>query len=368
MTEEINDKALEGESTLDIHSIESYPNIPIKMTKEQFSIFELKRRYEQGQTLKMNPDFQRGKVWNNKQKSELIESILMGIPIPIIYLFEDEQGLKQVVDGRQRLSCIFDFLNEKFALKDLNLLGSEKGNKFSQLAPQLQAKIEDYQILSYTIQHPTPERVKFDIFDRVNRGGTQLNNQEMRNALYLGEATTLLNKLSETESFLLATELSVSAKRMKDKYIILRFIGFYLLRTRQLGELTYKSNIDDFLAEVMKIVNGFNEEQLLEIESIFDLAMRNCHQVLGKSAFRFMSEENRNRRPINMGLFESLSYLLSIQLPDGFDIPSLKNRVTSLKVDMDESKMFTGLIDTQRGVDYRFDKIDIIRNEIVNDS
>lgn len=368
LTEEMEDGVLEGDDTLAIHSIENYPNIPIKMTKEQFSVFELKRRYEQGQTLKMNPDFQRGRVWDIKQRSELIESILMGIPIPIIYLFEDEQGSKQVVDGKQRLSCIFDFLNGEFSLKDLNLLGSEKGKKFSELAPQLQAKIEDYQVLSYTIQHPTPDRVKFDIFDRVNRGGTQLNNQEMRNALYLGKATTLLNELSKMKSFLLATESSVSAKRMKDKYIILRFIGFYLLRTRQLGHLTYKSNIDDFLAEVMKVINTFVGPQLIEIKTIFDLAMRNCYQVLGDGAFRFISEENRNRRPINMGLFESLSYLLSVPLPDNIDVTLLKDRITSLKEEMDDSQMFTGLIDTQRGVEYRFDKIDIIRSEIINGS
>jgi uncharacterized protein with ParB-like and HNH nuclease domain len=101
------DVEVEGEETLEKHSSEDYPNISIKMTKEQFSVFELKRRYEKN-TLKMNPDFQReGNVWDYKQKSELIESILMEIPIPIIYFFEDEQGYKQVVDGRQRLSCLF---------------------------------------------------------------------------------------------------------------------------------------------------------------------------------------------------------------------------------------------------------------------
>jgi hypothetical protein len=103
----------------------------------------------------------------------LIESILIGIAIPIIYLFEDEQGFKQVVDGRQRLSCIFDFLNNKFKLNELNLLTDINDKLFKQLTPQFQAKIEDYQFLAYTIEYPTPEKVKFDIFDRVNRGATK---------------------------------------------------------------------------------------------------------------------------------------------------------------------------------------------------
>jgi hypothetical protein len=78
------------------------------------------------------------------------------------------------------------------------------------------------------IQPPTPERVKYDIFDRVNRGGTRLNNQEMRNALYGGKVTKLLKELSESDAFLKATERGVSSTRMKDQYIILRTLAFLL--------------------------------------------------------------------------------------------------------------------------------------------
>lgn len=240
----VEKEELEGEDTLDNHSLpntidedEQYPHVTIKLTKEQFSIFELKRRYDKSKTLILNPDFQRNNVWKAKQKSELIESILMGIPLPIIYLFENTKGDKQVVDGRQRLTTIFDYLNNKFALIDLNILKTEVSKKFKDLNTQLQSKIEDYQIQSYTIQPPTPETVKFDIFDRVNRGGTRLNNQEMRNALYLGKSTDLLIMLSESSEFLKATGSSLSSKRMKDKYIILRFLGFYLFKTHQLKKL-----------------------------------------------------------------------------------------------------------------------------------
>ena len=78
------------------------------------------------------------------------------------------------------------------------------------------------------IKHPTPDRVRFDLFDRVNRGGTSLNKQEMRNALYQGNSTILLQRIAENESFKNATGYSVSNKRMKDTYIILRAIAFML--------------------------------------------------------------------------------------------------------------------------------------------
>jgi len=356
-----------GEYSLNNHTAVNYPNILIKMTKEQFSIFELKRRYETSKTLEMNPDFQRGKdVWKSKQKSELIESILMGIPIPIIYLFENEQGLKQVVDGRQRLSCIFDFLNDEFKLNELRMLASENDKMFSSLSPKLQAKIEDYQFLAYTIQHPTPERVKFDIFDRVNRGGTRLNNQEMRNALYTGKATQLLKALVKSLLFAEATSHAISSKRMKDKYIVLRFLGFFLLRTGQLGDIKYKSNVDDFLAEVMKVINQFSDEKIKDLTEVFNLAMLNCFQVLGGDAFRFSRENHKNKRPINMGLFECLSYLLSIPVPNHVNKLDLKEEIETLKKEMDESRMFTGVIDTNIGVEYRFDKVESIRMRLEN--
>ena len=358
------DNDLEGDSSLNDHEAH-YPDITIKMTKEQFSVFELRRRNEVSNTLKMNPDFQReGNLWQSKQKSELIESILMGIPIPMIYLFEDEQGFKQVVDGRQRFSCIFDFLNDKFKLKDLKILKGINGQNFSDLTPQFQAKIEDYQFLAYTIQHPTHEKVKFDIFDRVNRGGTRLNNQEMRNALYLGKVTELLNNLVKSEEFLLATESTISPKRMKDKYIVLRFLGFFLLRTDQLGEIEYKSDVDEFLAEVMRFINCFNDDDIQKLEDTFKLAMQNCYAVLGGDAFRF--KNNGKKRPINMGLFECLSYMLSSQLPSQMDKVELKQKIEDLKQVMDESQMFTGVIDATKGVAYRFDQADEIRKELLN--
>jgi len=357
----LQEEPFEGDDSLNNHDA-SYPDIAIKMTKEQFSVFELKRRLEVSKTLKMNPDFQReGNLWPPKQKSELIESILMGIPIPVIYFFEDEQGHKQVVDGRQRLSCIFDYVNNVFKLKDLKILKTLNGNTFEQLTPQFQAKIEDYQFLAYTIQYPTHEKVKFDIFDRVNRGGTQLNNQEMRNALYLGKATELLNELVKSKSFLLATGNTISPKRMKDKYIILRFLGFYLLRTKQLESIEYKSDVDEFLADIMRFINKMSDEQIEHLKSIFELAMKNSVAILGKDAFRFKGKNKK--RPINMGLFESIAYMLSTPIPEG--LSGLKEKIEQLKQEMDKSQMFLGIIDSNLGVDYRFNKADKIKMELL---
>ena len=247
---------IEGEETLDNkfdeNNDEIYPLSLIRIEKGRMSLFEIKRQCEERKQLILDPEFQREYVWTQKQKSELIESILMGIPIPIVYLFQTRDARIQVVDGRQRIGAIIDFMNNKFGLTELKIMKNiKRGTKFKHLEPIQQRKIEDYQIDTYLIQPPTPERVKFDIFDRVNRGGTKLNNQEMRNALYQGESTRLLKELSELDSFKKATNNSIKSKQMKDRYIILRFIGFYLYFSKQLDDIEYKGNVDDFLAEVM---------------------------------------------------------------------------------------------------------------------
>ena len=168
--------------TSDIDELQNIYPASINVSKDDNSIFELKRQFDK-QRIQLSPSYQRGNVWSQKQKSELIESILMGIPLPIMYFFEDKNGIKQVVDGKQRLSALFDFMENKFTLTDLSIMSELKGKKFKDLDGINQGKIEDYKVSINVIKPPTPDRIKFDIFDRVNRGGTRLNNQEMRNAI-----------------------------------------------------------------------------------------------------------------------------------------------------------------------------------------
>lgn len=315
---------LENESGLEINgdddSLSIYPNAEVRVEKVQYSVLHLKRLYVDRKELILNPDFQRKDVWKGKQRSELIESILMGIPIPIMYFFETADGRKQVVDGRQRIIAILDFLNNKFALRDLKILHDLNGSRFSDLDKKLQGIFEDYQLNVYVIQPPTPERVKYDIFDRVNRGGTRLNNQEMRNALYGGKATELLKELSESDAFLKATEHGVSPTRMKDQYIILRTLAFLLWLNGDLKEIKemepidYKSDIDDFLAKVMIAINTHLADSVIEaVRNKFLLSMERIHRILGNDAFRFEPKESGPRRPINMLLFEVLTYLFTYE-------------------------------------------------------
>lgn len=347
---------LDGEDSLnpekELSNIYTLENI--KIDPGYFSVFELKRKYDRTKTQKsslneytkidkrnqiiLDSDFQREKVWKRKQQSELIESVLMGLPIPIMYLSEDKFGNLIVVDGRQRLTAFFDYLDNKFELTDLKILSNLSNKKFNKIDPIYQSKIEDYQLITQIIKPPTPDTVKFHVFDRVNRGGTSLNNQEMRNALYQGNATKLLEKLSKDQSFKTATSNGLKPKRMKDKYIILRSIAFYLWTEKLLTDdqgilIEYEGDIDDFLGKTMEYLNFVEEATLIDIEKNFKVAMRNAYRILGEDAFRLTRSELGNKSPINMNVFEVLVYIM-ITLGDNGNLDEIiKEKYFALIVD-----------------------------------
>ena len=163
------------------------------------SISDLKRKYdryknkEENSVLYLDADFQRGEgIWNKKRKSLLIESVLLGIPIPSIYLSENEKGSFIVIDGRQRLSTFFDFIDDKFKLTGLNLLSKLNGKKFSQLKDseeKYRAMIEDKSLHIAKIRFGSDEAFIIETFARVNTTGVRLNAQEIRNALHQGKST-----------------------------------------------------------------------------------------------------------------------------------------------------------------------------------
>lgn len=327
----------------------------IKISRDQFSLFQLKRKLERGEII-IDPDFQRLFVWNNKQKSELIESILMGIPLPVLYFFEQKNGSLQVVDGRQRLTACFEYMNDEFSLADLKILQNESGKSFQKLETLMQSKIEDFQMTIYRIQPPTPDKVKFDIFDRVNRGGTKLNHQEMRNALHQGKSTILLKQLAESDEFKKATGYAIKSKRMKDTYIILRFLSFYVYfqKWECVKDVEYKSDVNDFLAKMMDLINEMSDDEITTLRKSFLFSMDNCFNVLGDDCFRFSKGSKENKLPINMALFEVLTYFFSDPQIDYIDKKDeIRSRIDEQKEHFLESK-FSNPVDSSTQVNDRF--------------
>lgn len=297
----------------------------VRVTKKDFSIYELYRKYTVKKQLVLDVNFQRNTVWKYKQKCELIESILMGLPLPIFYFKQQNNSTYVVVDGKQRLSTLFDFLNNKFALRSLKILTFLNGKKFKDLVGDLgiyQSQIEDYQVYSHVILPPTPDKIIFDIFDRVNRGGTQLNKQEIRNALYHGRGLNMIASVAKSEEFMKATRIEHKKDtRMKGSYLLTRFLAFYLLfnglLVKEDQKYVYTGDIDDLIEITLLQLNKTSIENLEELENLTIASLSLSNKILGRGAFR---KELNESKPINMNIFETTVYFMTMLVKSKKDI------------------------------------------------
>ncbi|MBQ2971002.1 MAG: DUF262 domain-containing protein [Ruminococcus sp.] len=370
----------DGQLNTSIHSSNErvYPVKTIKVERGFYTAYELKRKYDKKPSLVvLDSDFQREDVWGLQQQRELIESILMGLPLPIFYFNQDKTGRLIVIDGRQRLNAIFSFLDNKFALDKLKILDDFNKKKFKDLDPVYQSKIEDYQLMAHVIQPTTPDQVKFDIFDRVNRAGTKLNKQEIRNALYQGQATVLLNELSKTTEFNDATEnYFLKDKRMKNRYLLIRFIAFYLYYNNELyknnniieGLYQYNGDIDGFLGLSMEFLNSASKDKITEIRAITLDALKKITFYLGENAFRLIdvnSDGSIKRYPININIFESLMYAMTMLPNKRYDlIIPIKKKVEELKNNTSFRNSLNNHRDSDIKTEFRFDMINKLVGEI----
>jgi hypothetical protein len=282
---------------------------------DYLSVFDLKRKYDRylqnnkNNVLILDASFQReGNIWNIKGKSLLIESILLGIPIPSIYVYEGENGNLIVIDGRQRLTTIFDFISDKYKLTGLMFLNELNRKKFSQLDEKYRAKIEDKMFHLRKIRYGSDEKFIIETFKRVNTQGLNLNAQEIRNALHNGKSTELLNKLSDE------LDISIPKKRMKDRYLMLRYFAMrrYYRELNSCNKIIFGS-ITDYLSDTMEEINMLDDQTILQMQIEFVQAYIRCKKIYGESAFRLKKD-----LPINMIIFE-ISLLFAALLENKTD-------------------------------------------------
>lgn len=289
-----------------------YPLDDIMVRAETRTVGDVVKRIERGRYA-VAPDFQRDFVWDVKKQSKLIESCIMRIPLPVLYVAEGPDGRIVVVDGLQRLTTFVRFLSDELTLTGLGDDHPLKGQRFSQLPVDLQERVEDTQLTLYILDKNAPQRAQLDIFERVNSGAT-LSRQQMRNAIFNGLGTRWLHKMSKSKQFLDATGGSLNTKIMRDREAINRFAGFQLL-----GWKSYKNgDIDDFLAHTIKKLNSLDEQHLVGVEAGFLQAMKNNYRLFGPHSFRkSLRDRDREARRsvINIALFDVLSWAFS-RIPD----------------------------------------------------
>ena len=272
---------------------------------------------------KIDPDFQRRRRWNVQRKSNLIESFIMNIPIPPIFLYEKDYASYEVMDGQQRLSAIYEFYEDKYALEGLQEWKELNGKKYSELPDRIKAGIDRRYISSIILLQETAkteedeQRLKQLVFDRINSGGIQLEPQESRNAVYAGPLNDLCKELSENltlkklwfflddeelkdsnpeilkgkneqESWDIVCEQSESYRKMDDVELVLRFFAY-----RQLDKFPRSLPLRDILDRFLQEGNSFPSNVLDEYRELFISTIDLVYEVLGNKAFQLYRKDAR---------------------------------------------------------------------------
>ena len=320
----IDDDVIEtSEDTEDEGKSGLYPYDPtqadIDIRESPHSIYELMRKYKDGRLI-VNPEFQRSNlVWNTAQKSKFIESIILNFPLPPFYVSETREGKYIIVDGLQRTTALYEFMEdenkEKFRLEGLEALQHLNGKNFSDLKKMsgaYQTKIEDKKITLYVLRPSVPMEVVYDLFNRVNTGGTQLKRQEVRNCIFIGNATKLLKELAESEDFKKAIDNGISPNRMKDREVVLRYIAFKLFDYKT----DYKDDMSEFLEKAMRKINKMPEADIENLKTDFKRVMKISYEFFSTRNFRIPFADKLTRGRINIAVIESVGYFFSQQSDD----------------------------------------------------
>lgn len=256
------------------------------------------------------PDFQRQFVWKARQRSGLIESLLLGIPLPSFYFNEDDAGRLQVVDGVQRLTTIYRYVTEPAEkLGEVAYLHDLESQGFEELTTLFRRRLNGTQFVAHVIDPQTPYRVKFDIFRRINTGGTPLSAQEIRHCMSKTRSREFLKNLVNDESFVAATGGALrNHPRMADREVALRFIAFRLFDS---DDYAQHGSFDEFLGFVTKRLDEPAGDDLGRLHREFANGMTNGYAVFGENAFRKWPWDATRKSPINRALFESWGTVLA---------------------------------------------------------
>ncbi len=244
-------------------------------------------------------------MWNTKRASLLVESILLNIPIPVVYVAEDAQLRWTIVDGLQRLNSLLRFFDDEFKLAGLEILSELKGSRFSNLNPKAARILKNGIIRTIVITRDSHPEIKYDIFQRLNTGAVKLNEQELRNCLYRGTLNDLLKELSQYSPFLNCTGLRRPHKRFWDAELILRYFAISRSFDPRSGRVKgYPNKMKTFLNSFMQANQNADTKALDRFRSQFKETIDKVHGVFGAKAFRRATSDGSSDRRVNRALMD----------------------------------------------------------------
>jgi hypothetical protein len=276
--------------------------------------------------LNIQPEYQRNFVASKKISSALIESVLMNVPIPTVYLAEESDNTLSVIDGQQRLTSFISFLEGKFPdgtdfrLTGLEVYSNLNRKNFNELEPDLQKKIKNTSIHCIIIKQESNNDIKFDIFERLNTGSTALNEDELRNVMYRGPYMNLITKLAQDPILHNLVRKDEMKKRMKYIGLVSEFFAV------SEKTLLYTSPMKQFCNKELRDNRFMTKEKQKEYEDRFYHCLDLVNTVFGDKAFlRYVCGNDTTTGYYNQNKF---SYALFHLQMVGF-VQYTKNQVLS---------------------------------------
>jgi len=244
--------------------------------------------------IEIDPEYQRRERWSREKQSALIESFILNVPIPPIYLAEDDYGNYSVIDGKQRLTAIYLFMKKKMKLQSLEDFKEMEGASFEELPSSIQnaLNIRPY-VRVVTLLKQSDPNIKYEVFTRLNTGGEPLIPQEIRNVAYRGEVNDLVFKLAQ-DNFLkkqlkIKDHSSKPYRMMTDAEYVLRF--FTLQEQWRIFSGNMRNAMDDFMKEHQHEATDF----VNQIDEQFTTSIQCCESIWGGNAFkRYANGQWRN--------------------------------------------------------------------------
>ena len=305
--DDINNDFYSEDEELNLNS-----DIPKKIIwqAKDFSLREFQAMKQDGDLI-LQPDYQRKYVMNIKLASRLIESILIDVPIPVVYLAEESDGTFSVIDGQQRLTSFISYIegslpdNNTFKLKSLSVLKELNNKSFADLNKEHQTKIKTTTIHTILIKKESPDDIKFEIFERLNTGSIKLNEDELRNSVYRGNYIKLLAELEEDPDFHALVRNDRYKNRMIYRGMFLRFFAF-----SEKTYLNYSASMKQFLNKELRDNQNLSDIKANEYRKRFKHCVELVKMTFGEQAFRrFVIDENKGvngqwTNGINTSLFD----------------------------------------------------------------
>lgn len=308
--------------------------------------------------LNLRPEYQRRLVWDAKKKSRFIESLLMNIPVPPIFLYETDLNRYEVMDGQQRLNTILEFYENNLILEQLETWSPLNGRTYSKCPPRIQRGLDRRRIsanvlLAENISDPKQaDFIRRTVFERLNSGGQQLNHQELRNSLYSGPLNDLLVELAGNRLFdeiwdippyedhyrkldgYISPELADNDlfKRMRDCEIVLRFFAF---RDQKKIRGSVRSILDNYMHENRDALRP----QIDELRNRFLDCLRIAHAVFGEHTFRIRDKKKKWRH--SQPLFDAVMVATEELVKDENKLIANKHKILdSLLKAMEEQEVY----------------------------